>query len=78
MSASELKLYDILRNKFGDKEAETFMEALEQTVQKKVDAVKANLATKDDLNQTKIDLIKWVFAFWITLMIMIAGLYLKS
>ncbi len=36
MSTSELRLYDILKNKLGDKEAEAFMEVLEETVQKKL------------------------------------------
>ena len=35
-------------------------------------------ATKDDLSQHKFDLIKWVFTFWISLAIMILGLYLKK
>jgi hypothetical protein len=78
MSVSELRLYDLLRNKLGEKEAETFMEVLEETVQKKIDLIRTNLATKEDLHQTKIELIKWVFAFWITLILMIAGLYIKK
>ena len=36
------------------------------------------IATKKDLHQTKIDLIKWVFAFFVTLALMIIGLYLKN
>lgn len=44
MSVSELKL-EILRNKLGEKEAETFLEVLEETVQKKVDSAKSTLAT---------------------------------
>ena len=78
MSTSELKLCDLLRLKLGEKEAETFMTVLDETVQKKVDSVKSNLATKEDLHQTKIDLIKWFFAFWITLILLIAGLYIKQ
>jgi hypothetical protein len=76
--ASEIKLYDILRTRLGEKEAEAFMQVLDETVEKKVELAKSNLATKEDLQQTKVDLIKWVFAFWITLMIMIAGLYIKK
>ena len=70
--------YEILRNKLGEKEVETFLEVLEETVQKKVDSAKSTLATKEDLHQTKVDLIKWVFAFWITTIIMLAGLYIKK
>ena len=35
-------------------------------------------ATKDNLSQQKFDLIKWIFTFWISLAIMILGLYLKK
>ena len=78
MSVSALKLYDLLKSKLGEKEAETFMEVLEEKVQLNVDTFKSSLATKEDFHQTKIDLIKWVFVFWISLMLMIAGLYLKK
>jgi len=36
------------------------------------------LATKEDLANTKVDLIKWIFALWVTLALMIIGLYLKK
>jgi hypothetical protein len=29
------------------------------------------------IGESKVDIIKWVFAFWITLALMIMGLYLK-
>lgn len=35
-------------------------------------------ATKDNFSQQKSDLIKWIFTFWISLAIMILGLYLKK
>jgi hypothetical protein len=47
------------------------------------------LATKEDLareisrldlriSESKVDLIKWMFAFWVTLVLMLIGLYLKK
>jgi len=43
------------------------------------------LATKDDLKkvelkitESKVDTIKWMFAFWVTIVVMLLGLYLKS
>lgn len=42
-------------------------------------ATKEDLALlKQDLANTKVDLIKWVFAMWVTLALMIVGLYLKK
>ncbi|EGD33332.1 hypothetical protein HMPREF9071_2126 [Capnocytophaga sp. oral taxon 338 str. F0234] len=35
------------------------------------------LATKEDLVQTKLDLIKWLVSLFVTLALMIIGLYLK-
>ncbi|ACU91866.1 hypothetical protein VJJ50_04620 [Capnocytophaga ochracea] len=35
------------------------------------------LATKQDLAQAKLDIIKWVVGLFITLALMIIGLYLK-
>jgi hypothetical protein len=34
------------------------------------------LATKEDLSKAKFDILKWLFAFWITLVLMIIGQYL--
>jgi hypothetical protein len=35
-------------------------------------------ATKDNLAQTKMDLIKWMFTFWASIVLMLLGLYLKK
>ncbi len=35
-------------------------------------------ATKEDLGILKVDMIKWVFAFFATLAIMVVGLYFKK
>jgi hypothetical protein len=54
-------------------------------VDNKFEAEKDLLATKDDISivrleikETKTGMIKWVFAFFATLALMIAGLYLKK
>lgn len=78
MGALELKVYEIFKNKMGEQEATTIIEYFEHNAEQKYMEKKDILATKDDLNQTKVDIIKWVFAFFITLALMIAGLYLKN
>lgn len=30
------------------------------------------------ISETKVDLIKWMFAFWATLVLMLIGLYIKN
>ncbi len=39
---------------------------------------KKTLSTKEDLSQTKVDLIKWMVGFWIVQMAAIACLYLHK
>lgn len=34
-------------------------------------------ATKNEIQQIKVDLIKWVFAFFVTIALLIIGVYLK-
>ena len=36
------------------------------------------LATKEDLANAKVDLIKWNFGFFVALMLMIVGLYFRN
>ena len=79
MVVSEIRLFELLKNKIGNAEAEAFIEILENKVDKKFDTAKELLATKQDLaetnqkisetnqkiSETKAELIKWMFIFWI-------------
>lgn len=75
MSTLELKVYDIFKNKLGEQEASCIIEYIESQSEKKYLEKKEILATKDDLQQVKFDLIKW---FFVTLSFMIIGLYFKA
>jgi hypothetical protein len=85
MIVSEIKLYELLKAKLGEKEAEAFVEILEKKVDHKFDDAKETLATKEDIArldikiaETKVDLIKWMVGFWIVQMAAIIGLYLNK
>jgi hypothetical protein len=78
MIVSEIKLYELLKAKLGEKEAEAFVEILEKKVDHKFDEAKQTLATKEDLANTKVDLIKWMVGFWVAQMAAIIGLYLNK
>ena len=84
MSALELKVYDILKLKLGEKEAATVIEYFEaktkevsedrlnnyQSLQTKdLENLRKEMhlvfATKEDLGNTKAEMIKWMFIFWI-------------
>jgi predicted Holliday junction resolvase-like endonuclease len=76
MIVSEIKLYELLKAKLGTQEAEAFVEILEKKVDQKFEESKQMLATKEDIAklegkletkiaETKADMIKWMFIFWI-------------
>ena len=62
MIVSEIKLFELLKAKIGEREAEAFVEILETRVDKKFEEAKATLSTKDDIN----NLLKWMIVMWIT------------
>jgi len=65
MIVSEIKLYNLLKSKLGDKEAEAFIQILEERVDKKFEENKALLATKEDLGKMEARLTMRMFLFWI-------------
>ena len=90
MSTTEIKLYDIFRKdlKLDDNRARIFAEVVQETIQNEVnhqntefksqikeDLLKLEMQLKGEIKDSKTDMIKWFFAFFITLVIMILGLY---
>ena len=78
MKAIELRVYEILKSRFSEKEAETFIEYFDAKTVEKIDDRKDIFLTKQDkvdliekMNKDKIDLIKWMFGFWISLALLI-------
>ena len=70
------KLYELLSAKLGKETAENLTTYIEEKIKTGISEKSEILATKQDLAETKVDLIKWIFAFWITLVLLIVGLYL--
>ncbi len=71
MIVNEIKLYELLKAKIGEKEAEAFVQILENGVEKKLAEKTSVFATKEDVRkletkiiETKAELIKWMFIFW--------------
>lgn len=90
MSTTEIKLYDIFRKdlKLDDNRARIFAEVVQETIQNEVnhqntefksqikeDLLKLEMQLKGEIKDSKTDMIKWFFAFFITLVLMILGLY---
>ena len=72
MTTIEFKVYEILKARFGEKEAESVMEFIDSKSEEKMNQKKDIFLTKDD----KVDLIKWMVGFWIAQMGAIVGLYI--
>jgi actin-related protein len=71
MQVAEIELYEILKEKIGEKEAKTLVEYIEAKVEKKFQEKKDILATKLDIEELrtemqkmKAEIIKWMFIFW--------------
>jgi len=89
MVVSEIKLYELLKAKLGNHEAEAFVEILERKADQKFDDARQILATREDIANLRTDLktdiansktemIKWIVGIWIVQMAAIIGLYLKK
>lgn len=71
-------MYEIFKNKLGEKEAGIIIEYFGAKTAAKYQEKKEALSTKEDLSQVKVDLIKWMVGFWIVQMAAIIGLYLHN
>ena len=72
MSVTEIQLFQILKAKLGEQEAEQLVSFISSEVKtelankKDILATKADIAdTKEELANTKAEIIKWMFIFWI-------------
>jgi hypothetical protein len=65
MQVSEILLFQILKGKIGEKEAQTLVEYVETKIEREFDTKRDVLATKEDLarevGNTKSEIIKWMF-----------------
>jgi hypothetical protein len=59
------KLYDLLSTKVGKETAESLTSYIEEKIKSDIADKAGVLATKEALAETKSELIKWMFIFWI-------------
>ncbi|MDQ6761383.1 MAG: hypothetical protein M3015_02010 [Bacteroidota bacterium] len=81
MSALELEVYEIFKNRFTEKEAAKVIEYFELKTEEKIVQKKDIFMTKDDklelvsrIETSKTDTIKWMFIFWIGQLAAVAGI----
>ncbi|MCW3088649.1 MAG: hypothetical protein JWQ78_2035 [Sediminibacterium sp.] len=89
LAATDIQLYEILRQKLGNQEAEAIVGFVDAKLKESNDQHLKNLATKEDVKdvemklslkiaETKTDIIRWVFAFFVPLLLAIIGLYVRK
>lgn len=89
LNISLIQLFQILKEKLGDKEAEALVSFVDGKLRENNENNLRILATKEDLaklegkldteiSDVKSEIIKWVFGFFVALMLAIAGLYFKK
>ncbi len=68
----KFEVYEILKNRFSDKEAAKVIEYFKLKAEEKISQKKDVFMTKDDkvelvprIESSKSDIIKWMFIFWI-------------
>jgi len=64
-SVSITKLYDLLTTKMGKETAENLTSYVEEKIKDEFNNTSQMLATKEDLANTKADIIKWAFIIWL-------------
>lgn len=85
---SEIQLFQILKPTIGEKQAEAIVVYVDERFKENNSELYERLATKEDLaklegklttsmNETKSEIQRWVFAFFFTMILTIAGLYFK-
>ena len=65
VALSSTEMYNILKGKLGENEAKALTEYVENKVERSIEKEKDILATKIDFAETKSDIVKWMFIFWI-------------
>lgn len=75
MTISITELYDILSTKIGKEEARSLVTFIETKVEKEIDLKTVHLATKEDLERGFKEQTRWMLGTFITITIMILGLY---
>jgi hypothetical protein len=78
MVVSEITWYNALKEKLGEQLAQTVVEGIKETVKEEVNNKKDSLASKQDIAEAKVDIMRWMFGVFAMLMLAIIGLYFKK
>jgi len=70
MVVSEITLFNTLKTKLGEQEAQIVVEGIKSAVKEKFNNKKDILLTKED----KVEMIRWMFIFWIGTIGVLSGI----
>lgn len=88
ITTTDIQLFKILKQKLGEAEAEALVSFVDAKLKENSEVNLKILATKEDIAklegkletkiaETKADMIKWMFSFFVAMMLAIIGLYFK-
>lgn len=67
---SEIQLFNSLKEKLGEQQAESLITYLKSSIKEQIDEQVPNIATKDfveaKISEAKFQIILWAFVFWAT------------
>ncbi len=80
MIVSEITLYNVLKSKYGEQDAQTILESIKQTVKEELDSKRNLLASKEDIYKLQLDMernfrdnLKWTIGLIVGLFISLLG-----
>ena len=71
MAITEIQLYTALKQKLGEAEAQNLVEFVKSEINDELAAKTMYLASKEDLANAKVDIIRWVFGFFVVIILSI-------
>jgi len=89
LTMTDIQLFQILKQKLGEKEAEALVTFVDSKLKENNEANLKVIATREDvvklkgdletkMSGTKSDIVRWIFGIFVVLMLAIIGLYFKK
>ena len=75
INISEIQLYELLSEKLGKETAKSVTTYIEQKIESEIERETKTLATREDLERGFKEQSRWILGVFITLALMILGLY---
>ena len=75
-SEQSLQLFDIVNRNFkSEADARQFVKEIDVLITERTKEEARQSASKEDLANTKLELVRWMFGFWITIVMLILGTF---